>query len=165
MKAVNDMNEYERKEFKTRQIMSAFIGLQYLFIIWILLHFMPQRDELRYEIGKTIEDGTFILMVSALLLLFVLWSSFSKCAFFLVEALNLLFGLFIGALYICIGEFILLLFGIFIFLLFTWHFWAYLSITSKAKKAYQESHIYEIEKEAAKYRNEHQGLYHSNNDE
>lgn len=164
MKVVNDMNEYERKEFKTRQIMSAFIGLQYLLIIGILLRFMPQRDELRYEIGKTIEDGTFILALSAILLLLVLWSSFSKCGFFLVETLNFLFGIFIGVLSICAGEFIVMLIGIFIFLLFTWHFWAYLRITSNAQKAYRIN-ISDYEKEEARYRNEHQGLYHSDDEE
>lgn len=164
MKVVNDMNEYERKEFKTRQIMSAFIGLQYLLVIGILLRFMPQRDELRYEIGKTIKDGTFILALSAILLLLVLWSSFSKCGFFLVETLNLLFGIFIGVLSMCAGEFIVLLIGIFIFLLFTWHFWAYLRITSNAQKAYRIN-ISDYEKAEARFRNEHQGLYHSDDEE
>jgi predicted membrane protein len=145
--------------------MSAFIGLQYLLIIGILLQFMPQRDELRYEIGKNIEDGTFILTLSAILLLLVLWSSFSRCGFFLVETLNLLLGIFIGALFICIGEFILMLLGIFIFLLFTWHFWAYLIITNKAEKKYEAHHISEMAKEAAKYRNEHQGMFHNDDEE
>ncbi|MCR5599498.1 MAG: hypothetical protein K6G33_01955 [Ruminococcus sp.] len=150
------MNEYERKEFKVRQIMSTFLSAQYVLVIWIFLQFMPQSDEIRYELTP-LSKCLPILGVCTAVLVLLLLCSFYRIVFITAEWINVFLCLVFGVL--------LTLVGVLLFVLFTWHFWVYLMVTKDALNKYRINHISDYEKAEAKYRNEHQGLYPDDNEE
>lgn len=136
--------------------MSAFLSAQYVFVIWIFIQFMPQSDEIKYELTP-LSECLPILGICTTVLVLLLLCSFYRVVFITAEGINVFLCLVFGIFLSCVG--------VLLFVLFTWHFWAYLIITNKAKKAYQIKHISDYEKAEAKYRNEHQGLYPDDNEE
>ncbi len=150
------MNEYERKEFKVRQIMSTFLSAQYVLVIWIFLQFMPQSDEIRYELTP-LSKCLPILGICAALLLVMLGCCLHKTIFQVAEIINALLALLLGLF--------LSIYGIIIFIFWTWHFWVYLKVTNDALNKYRINHISDYEKAEAAYRNEHQGLFHNDEEE
>ena len=152
------MNEYERKEFKVRQIMTTFFSAQYLLVIIVLLQFMPQSYELRFELATPWGSSSLMILgICAALLLVMLGCCLHKTIFQVAEIINALLALLLGLF--------LSIYGIIIFIFWTWHFWVYLKVTNDALNKYRINHISDYEKAEAAYRNEHQGLFHNDEEE
>lgn len=154
------MNEYEKKEFRLRQILCVFLGLQNIFFIWFLMKRIPSETMLKYELAAP-EDGLFVVTVGLILLLFVVAAIFSKTCYIALEAVNIVIGfpLLIIETMIGTGGLGILLGGSMI-----WRFIVYRVMTKGYKQEYEMQRIRAVQEAEMQYSPDSvQGNYDENN--